>query len=271
MRLAGLATYVQTHHDDHEDVVGQGFIDLVHDQELVISETRLAIDLGLTKRFGVSLVFPFRVVSTSIRYVDTNGMEVDLVTEGIHHRNETESGLADPIFLGSAAGKLGGFRGAVRAGFSIPIGRTERNPFAPERIDQPHQHIQMGSGTVQPVLSAELTRRRGRWHAGGFVLTQQALYENTKGYHAGDRYAGGITVRRRLGEAWGVRAGVEVQGETAGHSKANPPIAARYKSHLPGQVEKSSRHISSSNWSASAGRVLHKTVVKVSIRILPHH
>jgi len=215
VRLASLGTYVQTQHDDHEDVVGQGFIDLVHDQDLVISETRLSLDLGLTRRFGASLVFPFRVVSTSIRYLDTSGMEVDLVTEGIHHRNETVTGLADPLVMGSVAGALGSFRGVARAGFSIPIGRTERDPFAPDRIDTPHQHIQLGTGTVNPMLSAELTRRWGRWHAGAFVLTQQVVYENSKGYHAGDRYAGGLTVRRSLGATWGVRGGAEVQAETA--------------------------------------------------------
>jgi len=215
VRLASLATYVQTQHDDHEDVVGQGFIDLVHDQDLVITETRLSLDLGLTRRFGASLVFPFRVVSTSIRYLDTTGMEVNLVTEGIHHRDETVTGLADPIVMGSLAGALGGFRGVARAGFSIPIGRTERNPFDPGRIDMPHQHIQLGSGTVNPVLSAELTRRWGRWHAGAFVLTQQVVYESSKGYHAGDRYAGGLTVRRSLGTRWGVRGGFELQAETA--------------------------------------------------------
>lgn len=181
----------------------------------MITETRLSLDIGLTKRFGASLMVPFRVVSTSIRYLDTNAMEVRLVTEGIHHRNETVSGIADPMVLGSAAGALGGFRAVARAGLSIPIGRTERNPFAPDRIIEPHQHIQLGSGTVNPVIAAELTRRWGRWHAGAFALTQQTVYENAKGYHTGDRYAGGITVRRSLGEAWGVRGGVEVQAETA--------------------------------------------------------
>ena len=52
------------------------------------------------------------------------------------------------------------------------------------------------------------------WSVAGFALTQQVMYENGKGYQAGDRYAGGFAVGKSLG-SWRVRAGRMVQGETA--------------------------------------------------------
>ena len=215
VRLAGIGTYVQTQHDDHDDTVQQGHIPLVHDQELLISESRLTVDVGLTKKLSASLFLPFRVVSTDIRYLDLAGTEVDLVRSGIHHRNETVGGIVDPFVLAAYAHDVGGFRLVGRAGLSLPLGSTEDNPFTPAAEVMPHQHIQLGTGTFNPVLSAEVSRGWGPWRAGVFAFTQQVLYENGKGYHAGDRYSGGLTVIRRLNDRWSVRGGAEVQAETA--------------------------------------------------------
>lgn len=214
IRLAGLATYVETVHDDHEDVVGRGPIDVVHDQRLLVSETRLSVDVGLTRRFAASLVLPVRVVSTTIRYLDSAGAEVELTNPGIHHRDETVSGLGDPMVLGAASFARGASRWTARAGLTLPIGRTEDDPFVLGDMDLPHQHIQLGTGTVNPVLAVEGARSWGPWRVAGFAFTQQAVYANAKGYQAGDRYAGGVSARRTLGR-WSARAGAEVQAETA--------------------------------------------------------
>src|SRR6185436_12804523 len=120
--------------------------------------TRLGVEAGITRMLGVSLVVPIRVVSTTIRYLDGAGQEVELVTPGVHHRNETVSGLGDPMLLGSVTGAAGAWRWTARAGLTIPIGRTEEDPFARGDLGIPHQHIQMGSGTVNPVVAAEVSR-----------------------------------------------------------------------------------------------------------------
>ncbi|HEU0033743.1 MAG TPA: cupredoxin domain-containing protein [Kofleriaceae bacterium] len=203
---------MQTEHDATEDVIDQGMVDVVHDQSLLVSEARLSIDAGITKHLGASLVLPVRMVSTDIRYLDASGSEVRLVREGIHHRNETLTGLADPMLLGTYARSLGRVRLAVHAGTTVPLGHTEPDPFAME--DQPHEHIQMGTGTFNPVLSLDAAYAWGAWRVGGFAFTQQTIYESGKGYQAGDRYATGVSLRRGLG-AFGVRGGVELQAETA--------------------------------------------------------
>jgi thiol-disulfide isomerase/thioredoxin len=212
LRLLSLGTYVQTQHDDHDDVVGRGDIDIVHDQSLLISEARLSLDVGLTRRLSATLLVPVRMISTQIRYLDTAGTEVRLVRDGIHHRNETLVGLADPMLLGGAYAQLGPLRLTGRVGLTIPIGRTEDNPFATPEIA--HQHIQMGTGTINPVLAVEAVHARDRWRIGGFAFTQQVVYENGRGYQAGDRYAAGISVRRLFDRAT-LRGGLEMQAETA--------------------------------------------------------
>jgi thiol-disulfide isomerase/thioredoxin len=115
------------------------------------------------------------------------------------------------MVLGAVSEAFDGLQITARAGFTIPIGRTEEDPFAMPEL--PHQHIQFGTGTVNPVLAAEVGYGWGKWRAFGFAFTQQIVYENSKGYKAGDRYAGGLGVRRALG-SWSLRGGVEMQAES---------------------------------------------------------
>jgi thiol-disulfide isomerase/thioredoxin len=173
------------------------------------------LDVGLPRRLSASLVVPIRFVGSSIRYLDPTGAEVQLVAPDIHHRNETVSGVGDPMLLGGGSGSLGGWRFTGRVGLTIPIGRTEEDPFAAEELGVRHQHIQMGTGTVNPVIAAEAARAWGRWRFGAFALSQQVVYENGRGYQAGDRYAGGVALLRRLGSRWSVRGGIDALGETA--------------------------------------------------------
>lgn len=214
LQLGWLGTYVQTQHDAHETVAGQ-VADVVHDQSLLVTEARLSVDVGIARRFGATLMVPARMIGSSIRYLDTSGGEVMLDAPNIHHRDETVSGLGDPMLLGSATGALGSWRFTARAGLTIPLGRTEEDPFAAGDLGLEHQHIQMGTGTLNPILAAEAARSWGKWRFGAFALSQQVVYANGRGYQAGDRYAGGVALRRRLGERWSVRGGIDALGETA--------------------------------------------------------
>ncbi|MBX3158019.1 MAG: thioredoxin family protein [Deltaproteobacteria bacterium] len=209
-----MGTYVQTQHDDHDDVEGRGPIDIVHDQQLLVGEVRAFAAVGLTRRFSASLMVPVRVVDTSIRYLDRAGAEVMLARPDLHHRNEVVSGIADPMLLGSASLTAGAWRVTARAGITIPIGRTEENPFALGDLGLRHQHIQLGTGTVNPVVAAEAARAWGMWRFGTYALSQQVVYDNAKGYRAGDRYAAGVALQRRLGAAWSVRGGIDALGES---------------------------------------------------------
>jgi thiol-disulfide isomerase/thioredoxin len=119
------------------------------------------------------------------------------------------------MILGTYARTIGVWRVGVRAGVTLPYGRIEEDPFALGDMDLPHQHVQLGTGTINPAFAVDAGRNFGDWRATGFVFTQQAFYENSRGYQTGDRYAIGLSLRRALGQRWSLRGGAELQGETA--------------------------------------------------------
>ncbi len=196
-------------------MVGQGEREVIHDQTLILGDARLTVDYGVTANVAVSMMLPVRTVDTSIRYL-ADGAEVDLTAPNIHHRNETLSGVADPWVFARVAVVRGAWLLGARAGVTLPLGRTEEDPFALGDMGLAHQHIQFGSGIFAPLLGAEVERSFARWRLSAWVLTQQALYENAKGYHPGDRYAGGVTASSALNtKLWDFGLGLEGQGETA--------------------------------------------------------
>ncbi|HUH00677.1 MAG TPA: transporter, partial [Kofleriaceae bacterium] len=215
MRLSVFATALTTRHDDQDDVVGRGSIPIVHDQSIAFTEFRLRTELGLTERLGVALMLPFRALRTDIRYLDQAGAEVELVNSNIHHRDETLTGPGDPWLLGRYGLARGRASIEVQLGASIPFGRTEEDPFARGDLGLSHQHMQFGTGTVNPIVALELARRFDRWSLSAYALTVQMLYENGKGYQAGDRYGAGLAAESALGTTrWGFRVGTDLQGET---------------------------------------------------------
>lgn len=199
-----------------EEVIGVGPGAVVHDQTIALGELRLAAEFGVAEDVGVALTLPLRLVDTSIRYLDAGGQEVAIAGDGIHHRNETLVGPVDPWLLGHWHRQLGALSIDVRGGVSLPLGKTEEDPFALGDAGMRHQHIQFGTGTINPVVGVEVDRNLGPLSLRAFALTQQVLYENGKGYRAGDRYGGGLGAVSSLGtRKWRFELGGEVQGETA--------------------------------------------------------
>ncbi len=200
-----------------EEIAGSGETStVVHDQTIRLGELRIAGELGVADDVGIALAVPVRLVDTGIRYLDASGREVDIVADGIHHRNETLVGVVDPWVLAHFHEQLGRFSLELRAGLSVPLGKTEEDPFALGDAGMRHQHIQFGTGTFNPVVGIEVDRDLGPLALRGFAITHQVLYENGKGYRGGDRYSGGLAAVSPLGtRRWRFELGGEVQGETA--------------------------------------------------------
>jgi thiol-disulfide isomerase/thioredoxin len=213
--LSGLATSVATSHDATEDVLGRGPTALVHDQRIGLFDARLTAELGLVHDLAVGLLLPLRTVRTRIDYVAA-GEAVALVAPDVHHRNETLVGLGDPWLWARYGRGFGRFRLGARFGASLPLGRTEEDPFTLGDRGLRHQHLQFGTGTVNPLLSLEAGRAFTGFSVHAWFVTQQSLYENRHGYHAGDRYAAALLARSPLAtERLDVQLGLEAQAETA--------------------------------------------------------
>lgn len=185
----------------------------LHDQRFAIGELRASIEHGLTDALGVELQLPLRLTRTTIQFRRLDGTPVELDYENIHHRNETLVGPGDPWVLGRYAFSLGEVRLAARAGFTVPLGSTEEDPFALGAAGQPHQHLQLGSGTVQPLLSLEAGRQWDAWSARVWGQAQLSVAENAHGFRAGHRFGAGLGGTLRVADSLQLSAGADVAHE----------------------------------------------------------
>ena len=205
-------------HSAEEDVVGSPVpATVIHDQSILLGEVRATAEVGVARGVGVAMMLPFRVFSTRIHYLDpASGEEVMLAGPEIHHRDETLYGLADAWLTAHVQIVVAELTLDLRAGTTLPLGFTVPDPFVLGAMGVAHEHVQFGTGTFNVVAGAEARWDAGAVSVGGFVLTQQVLYENRHGFLAGDRYAAGAGVESALfTKAFAFALGVELQAETA--------------------------------------------------------
>lgn len=184
-----------------------------HDQRVTPVEARLQTEYSITDVWGAELQVPFRTVFAEVTYETPDGEHYEPIDEGVHHRNEALFGFGDPWLLGRAQLDIGKVDLILRAGATLPLGRTEENPFALGDEGLTHQHIQMGTGTFDPVGSVDIQRRWRRHYLRGYLLGLAALYENKHGFRA--------PIRAQSGAFWGtlptkntsIEAGLEVMHE----------------------------------------------------------
>lgn len=187
----------------------------LHDQRMYPLELRATAEYALDSSFGVGLEVPFRAVTMRVEYTTLDGRPYEPIDAGVHHRDETIAGLADPLLLFRAGTVVQGTWFALRAGVSLPLGKTEENPFELGEQGRWHQHVQLGSGTAEPVLALEAARTVAGLELECFARAQAALYENRHGYRAPFRVQGGGTVGGGLVASLAGALGLEVFHEAA--------------------------------------------------------
>ena len=172
-----------------------------HEQWIVPAQLTGIFEYGLTDTFAIEGQLPLRSTVASIEYSDENGDAYEPVEGNIHHRNEVLVGLGDPeLTLRGSWVFGGGWWFIVRAGSSLPIGRTEPDPFKAGDNLEEHQHVQFGTGTFDPVLGLELARSYGRLQGTLYSQFRTALYENSYGFQAGARTLVGLQGGYRFAE-----------------------------------------------------------------------
>jgi hypothetical protein len=167
----------------------------LHDQDFYVGELRPIVEVGITEVLGIEAQLPFRITRTTIVFRRLDGTPFVPDYENIHHRNETLVGFADPWLSGRGAWKLGILGLVAKAGVTLPLGRTEPDPFARGRAGLRHQHIQFGTGTFNPVIGVDIAQPLGKQlRLNAYGQTLLFLYGNRYGYRAGNRYLGGAAV-----------------------------------------------------------------------------
>ncbi|MSP61838.1 MAG: hypothetical protein EXR72_16190 [Myxococcales bacterium] len=191
--LLGLSlggSYSRSGHE--EPAAGAGEAPGWHDLRLFFGELRLRAELGLTDWLAADLVMGLRMVVVGFQFQDQQRLAVETPHEDIHHRSETLIGPSDPWLSLRATRRHEAWTSSVRLGATLPIGGTTPNPFRLGRQGEVHQHIQFGTGTVNPLAEIEVRREVGRFVLSGWAIGKLALYSNRHGYQAGDLLLGGL-------------------------------------------------------------------------------
>lgn len=200
---------------DCEEVPAQPLY--LHDQDLYPVELRASVEYGVSEIFGVELQVPFRMVSTSIEYTTPEGAPYEPVDRDVHHRDEVVAGPADPWLLLRIGRSFDGVWLAVRPGVTVPFGSTEEDPFELGDQGLRHQHIQLGSGTFDPVLVLEANIPVAGMQLVLFTQGVLPLYDNSHGYRAPFRVNGGSALVAELFDSVSGKLGLEAMHEAEEH------------------------------------------------------
>ena len=168
----------------------------LHDHQVVLAPVELGLsgEWAFDDKWGVEASLPVRSVWASVSYQTPDGADYEPVDADVHHRDETVAGLADGRLMARYGRSLGGVWVAARLGTTVPLGATEEDPFSAGDVGKKHQHIQLGSGAFEPVMSLDATWGGISQQTTAYVTLQQPLYANDKGYEAGRRLLAGAQV-----------------------------------------------------------------------------
>jgi thiol-disulfide isomerase/thioredoxin len=187
-----------------------------HESTLWIAETRILAEYGLASNLAVQAVLPFRLIGTKTTFTDLAGATLDLDYENIHHQDETLFGVGDPQLLLHTGFLLAPFRFGARAGLSFPLGETVPDPYDLGDRGLPHEHLQFGTGTFDPLIGADVALEFSSWSLAIFGHAQIPIDEGSHGYRSGARISEGIVGATGFGLAgWSFRAAVLAYHETA--------------------------------------------------------
>jgi hypothetical protein len=181
----------------------------IHDQGMTLTRLNTNIGVGLNKGWQARLSLPLDVKLMTIKYSDKQGNTYVPDYGNIHHRNETLIGLSDGKLEFKYLKKTSEqwtFGGGI--GSMLPLGKTEENPYKLTKQSKEHQHIQMGAGTWDPVLSFTSVWMDHTWgvqiNAGGRL----PLYENSNGFKTSPSAQVEIGPSYRLSAKWMLTAGI---------------------------------------------------------------
>lgn len=168
----------------------------LHDHQVVLAPVELGLsgEWAFDDKWGVEASLPVRSVWASVSYQTPDGADYEPVDADVHHRDETVAGLADGRLMARYGRSLGGVWVAARLGTTVPLGATEDDPFSAGDVGKKHQHIQLGSGAFEPVMSLDATWGGISQQTTAYVTLQQPLYANDKGFEAGRRLLAGAQV-----------------------------------------------------------------------------
>ena len=186
-----------------------------HDQHLYTSDLTLDGDVGLTPHLSFELVAALRQVTDRIRYLDLDGNPYTPPIPDYHHRNETLVGPTDPWLMLHAGTVVDAWTFAAKAGVTVPLGSTVPNPFILGEEGLPHEHIQFGTGTWDPVAGISMARQFESFALTAWTLDRFTFATNKYDYQSGDKLLFGASASTAFGlTSWSFSGGIDLYRET---------------------------------------------------------
>jgi hypothetical protein len=162
-----------------------------HALHLYVFDAIADAELGLVPHLSVEALLDFRMVVERIAYLDLAGNPYFPPFPDTHHRNETLVGPADPWLMLHGGLDWLGISWTARVGITLPLGSTVPNPFILGDEGLPHEHIQFGDGTVDPLVGLTALRSFGTFSLDAWTLERLPFYANGYGYQAGAQFSFG--------------------------------------------------------------------------------
>ena len=153
----------------------------------------------------------------------------------IHHPSKRLEGFSDfsLLFARSAPDVWrAGDRFTAAIGTSLPVGRTEDDPYELGDAGRAHEHIQFGTGTFNPLLELYyVTPLSKRFELSANLLGKFPLYENDKGYQGSLEASASASLALALTERFSLRAGWSSYYQGYSHWKGERDVNSGLLSH----------------------------------------
>lgn len=193
--------------------------------------TRLqaSLSVGLGQGWQVLAQVPVDAKFLSIDYTTPDGEAYEPPYGNIHHRNETLFGLGDGRVEFQYYQAVGdGWVAGAGFGVTVPLGSTEEDPYALSKEGSSHQHIQMGSGTVDPVFRASAIWSGHQWGAVFTAGGRLPLIHNSKGYRPSASIQGSAGPTYRVNSKLMITSNLTVTRESQAEWAGEPdPMSGR--------------------------------------------
>jgi hypothetical protein len=165
----------------------------LHRHEVAIDFVRLELVGAYTFADGWDLVgrlpYDWKEREASVRLLESaTPDEVAAIEAGAesHHGDAHLEGFGDATLLVARRWSdvwSSDDRVNVSLGVSLPTGATEEDPLAAGELGLPHEHVQFGSGTFDPVLEAAWQASLvSRWRVGSSFAMRAPLSTSSTGY-----------------------------------------------------------------------------------------
>lgn len=179
-----------------------------HHVKLNIFRVDASLKYQFNLNWGVEVNIPYemKVQEATLEEIDpltALEREAILRNRDIHHRNETYTGLTDSdFFIGYRRQSILKTNDLIigRVGTTLPLGKTEEDPWKLGDAGLEHLHIQFGTGTFNPIADVHYSLPLfAGISVNGSVRGKFPFYENSKTYRGSTEltYSAGMSYRLR--------------------------------------------------------------------------